>query len=78
LPDAVVAVGVAKGAGEDGQATEIGQYPNKGQRRFQPPDKGEMLDWVLVLDDASKKYPAPGARQVKPDVSASQGATEVR
>ncbi len=47
----------------NGQATEIGQYPNKGQRRFQPPDKGEMLDWVLVLDDASKKYPAPGARK---------------
>ena len=21
---------------------------------------GEMLDWVLVLDDASKGYPAPG------------------
>jgi len=24
------------------------------------PDPGEMLDWVLVLDDAARKYPAPG------------------
>ena len=30
---------------------------------FTPPDAGEMLDWVLVLDDASKKYPPPGIRQ---------------
>lgn len=26
------------------------------------PDNGEMLDWVLVLDDAAKKFPAPGSR----------------
>jgi hypothetical protein len=47
----------------NGQATEIGEMPNTGTRRFTPPDQGEMLDWVLVLDDASRKYPAPG--QVK-------------
>lgn len=24
------------------------------------PAKGEALDWVLVIDDARKRYPAPG------------------
>jgi len=43
-----------------GEATVIGTHANKGEREFTPPDKGEMLDWVLVLDDASKKYPVPG------------------
>ncbi|MBE0537684.1 MAG: hypothetical protein IH624_18620 [Phycisphaerae bacterium] len=61
-----------------GEATAIGEFPNKGHREFQPPDKGEIIDWVLVLDDAAKKYAAPGTRQVKLDVSASQGAMEVR
>ncbi|MBP7053573.1 MAG: DUF4038 domain-containing protein [Phycisphaerae bacterium] len=44
----------------DGQATAIGEFPNTGEREFQPPDKGEMLDWVLVLDDASRDFPPPG------------------
>jgi hypothetical protein len=45
----------------DGKAQEAGSFPNEGEREFMPPDKGEMLDWVLVLDDASKDYPPPGA-----------------
>lgn len=45
-----------------GTATEIGTFPNTGERTFTPPDPGEMIDWVLVLDDASKKYPAPGSK----------------
>jgi hypothetical protein len=44
----------------DGSARSIGVLRNQGDREFTPPDPGEMLDWVLVLDDASKKYPAPG------------------
>jgi hypothetical protein len=44
----------------DGKATAIGSFPNTGTRRFDPPDAGELLDWVLVLDDESKNYPAPG------------------
>jgi hypothetical protein len=43
-----------------GRATAIGTFPNTGEREFTPPDPGEMLDWVLVLDDESKGYPAPG------------------
>jgi hypothetical protein len=46
----------------NGQAAAIGEFPNTGEREFLPPDKGEMIDWVLVLDDASRNFPAPGAR----------------
>jgi hypothetical protein len=46
-----------------GAATLIGSFPNTGERQFTPPDKGEMLDWVLVLDDESKRYPAPGTHR---------------
>lgn len=46
----------------DGQATAIGVFPNSGEREFNPPSPGEFLDWVLVLDDAAKKYPAPGSK----------------
>ena len=47
----------------DGKAALMGEFANAGERLFTPPDPGESLDWVLVLDDASKKFPAPG--QVK-------------
>lgn len=43
-----------------GDATAIGEFPNTGTRAFTPPDPGEELDWVLVLDDASRDYPPPG------------------
>ena len=46
----------------NGTATAIGTFPNTGERDFTPPDPGEMLDWVLVLDDAAKGYRAPGTR----------------
>jgi len=46
----------------DGEATAIGEFANTGERQFQPPDKGEMLDWVLVLDDASRDFPPPGGQ----------------
>jgi len=44
----------------DGKATLIGEFEAAGRRRFTPPEPGEMLDWVLVLDDASRNYPPPG------------------
>lgn len=43
-----------------GEATAIGEFANTGEREFISPDKGEQLDWVLVLDDASKTFPPPG------------------
>lgn len=45
----------------DGKATSIGTFDNKSEQSFSPPNPGETIDWVLVLDDASKKYPAPGS-----------------
>ena len=44
----------------DGKATLIGQFANRNAQEFTPPTPGENLDWVLVLDDVAKKYPAPG------------------
>jgi hypothetical protein len=43
-----------------GHANAIGEFANTGTREFRPPDYGEMIDWVLVLDDAVKNYPPPG------------------
>jgi hypothetical protein len=44
----------------NGTATAIGEFASGGTRRFTPPDPGEDLDWVLVLDDAAQRYPPPG------------------
>ncbi|MHB8971975.1 MAG: glycoside hydrolase family 140 protein [Pirellulaceae bacterium] len=47
----------------DGTATVIGTFANQGDREFVPPVPGEMLDWVLVLDDAGRNFAAPGSRR---------------
>jgi hypothetical protein len=47
----------------DGSTTPAGTFDNTGERTFEPPGRGEMTDWVLVLDDAARNYPPPG--QVK-------------
>jgi hypothetical protein len=44
----------------NGQAKEIGTFANTATRQFMPPDAGEFLDWVLVLDDAARNFKAPG------------------
>jgi hypothetical protein len=46
----------------DGKASRIGTFNSKGEREFSPPEKGELLDWVLVLDDTSRKFPVPGSK----------------
>ena len=44
-----------------GKAKKIGHLANDGcTMMFTPPAVGEALDWVLVIDDAAKKYPKPG------------------
>ena len=35
-------------------------FPRAGTRQFQPPSQGKGQDWVLVLDDASRNFRAPG------------------
>lgn len=47
-----------------GEALLIGRYANNGVRTFTPPGTpAEGNDWVLVLDDASMKFSAPGAQR---------------
>jgi hypothetical protein len=43
-----------------GKASAIGEFANAGAREFTPPDLGEALDWVLVLDAAARHFPEPG------------------
>jgi len=45
-----------------GEATRIDQFPATGEREFTPPPSKDELDWVLVLDDASRAFPAPGTQ----------------
>lgn len=45
----------------DGKSTLIGEFENSGTKKLNPfGEKVKGNDWVLVLDDASKNYPAPG------------------
>ncbi len=37
-----------------GKATQIGEFSKAKLPRFIPPDEGELLDWILVLDDIGK------------------------
>jgi hypothetical protein len=43
-----------------GTSTAIGEFEKTGFKDFTPPSSGPGNDWVLVLDDASKNFPAPG------------------
>jgi hypothetical protein len=45
-----------------GKSTAIGHFPTSGKKAFRPPADG---DWVLVLDDASRKLSAPGTDREK-------------
>jgi len=47
----------------NGEASQIGKFPNTGIKTFISPNPGENTDWILVLDDSSKKYPAPGIKK---------------
>jgi len=42
----------------EGTGQHIGEYPNTGRREFIAPSRGEQSDWVLVLEDAAKRFPA--------------------
>ncbi len=47
----------------NGSAKLIGKFANAGTKEFSSPEPGESTDWILVLDDAAKKYPAPGTKK---------------
>ncbi len=44
----------------DGKAALLGEWPKTDEREFITPTPGEDVDWVLVIDDAAKKFAAPG------------------
>jgi CubicO group peptidase (beta-lactamase class C family) len=46
----------------EGQAAEIGIFPNLGTKQFIPPSSGQDNDWVLVLDDAARDFSPPGTK----------------
>jgi hypothetical protein len=46
-----------------GATVLIGRLANGQAKEFTPPTGGP--DWVLVIDDATKGYPAPGASVCK-------------
>ena len=39
-----------------GKSKDVVVIDNKGSKKFTPPSSGYGQDWVLVIDDASKKY----------------------
>jgi Protein of unknown function (DUF4038)/Putative collagen-binding domain of a collagenase len=43
----------------NGKTIDIGMTENTGVKKFIPPSSGYGNDWVLVLDDAEKKFPKP-------------------
>ena len=42
-----------------GNSTAFGKFKNTGSQLFTPPTNGRNNDWVLILDDTAKNYPAP-------------------
>jgi hypothetical protein len=42
-----------------GEVKPAGTFANQGQQLFTPPTNGYGQDWVLILDDTEKRYPAP-------------------
>ena len=45
----------------DGKAERSDSIKKAETHRFRTPDHGEAVDWILVLDDASRGYAAPGS-----------------
>lgn len=48
-----------------GEAIKIGIFQNQGKHQFKSPSSGYGKDWVLILDDAEKKYGFEFATSVK-------------
>lgn len=42
-----------------GKSRPIGKFTNNGTKTFLPPNPGEIIDWILIIDDNEKKYPIP-------------------
>ena len=44
----------------DGSAKSLGEFPKPNRMEFSAPTSSATEDWILVLDDAARNYPAPG------------------
>jgi len=44
----------------DGSAKSLGESPKQNRMEFSAPTSSATEDWILVLDDAARNYPAPG------------------
>src|SRR5215213_5153395 len=40
----------------NGKTKDVGTFANTGTKKFDPPTKGYGQDWILVIDDYSKRY----------------------
>ena len=49
-----------------GEAKPLDRFAKTDAREFTTPSSGTNDDWVLVLDDADKKFPAPGGPKSLP------------
>lgn len=47
----------------NGEVKEAGRSQKKSQQEFVPPTSGYGQDWVLIIDDVSKNYVAPGIKK---------------
>jgi len=45
-----------------GESSLIDTFPRVGRRQFTPRTRGRSQDWVLVLDDASRRFPPPASK----------------
>jgi hypothetical protein len=45
-----------------GETKDAGRFANRGKKLFTPPGSGYGQDWVLIADDASKKYSKPAKK----------------
>lgn len=43
-----------------GESKSLGNFPGEGTQKFTPPSGGRGNDWILVLDDSSRNFKAPG------------------
>jgi len=50
----------------NGKVKRFGSFIKTDTREFSPPSSGIGHDWVLVLDDAVKKFPPPGRAKSTP------------
>lgn len=46
----------------DGSVQRLGEFAKAPRQDFSPPTRSASDDWILVLDDAARNYPAPGTQ----------------